>query len=183
MPVATELINLNLGCGQTKLPGYIGVDNYDSPTADVVFDLDDPMKPWPWEDNSVKYINLTHVLEHMYFPIHVMNEAYRVLAPGGEIHYRGPHARSSGAWQDPTHTRPLPEEFFFYFDKEFRAAQAITYAGYKCDFKLSDGSYILHEDYKKMVENGLTQIQLQFDMIHKFNVATDFICRLTKRVD
>ena len=177
MQLLKNLNKLNLCSGLTRYEDYTNVDKHKTSYTDMVVNLE--QVPWPFETSSVDEVNLTHVLEHITNQISFMNELYRIMAPNGKVYYRGPHARSSGAWQDPTHTRPLPEEWFTYFDGDFRYIQGIVYSGINTHFKISNESYILHPDYSKWLKEGLTQEQLRFDLIHKFNVATDFICLLT----
>jgi len=67
---------INLGCGTNKLPGW---DNYD-------MDLD-ITKPLPFENNSVDYIFMEHVIEHITYEDswNFFIEVNRVLKPGGII--------------------------------------------------------------------------------------------------
>jgi len=58
---------------------------------------------WPAEDNSVGVIRANDGVEHLRDPIHTMNEAYRVLAPGGFFVISVPSTDGRGAWCDPTH--------------------------------------------------------------------------------
>jgi predicted SAM-dependent methyltransferase len=63
-PIAksTELVRLDLGCGQRPKDGYEGVDNR-APDAKHKVDL---FKfPWPWEDNSVDELHASHFVEHI----------------------------------------------------------------------------------------------------------------------
>lgn len=70
-------IKLNLGCGDVKLHGFIGLDGK---FGDDITDLD-------YEDNSVDEIYSSHTLE--YFDqievVDVLREWYRVLKKGGII--------------------------------------------------------------------------------------------------
>ena len=70
--------------------------------------------PWPIGDNEVKELRASHVMEHIHAGqdrISVMNEAYRVLQPGGTFEIIVPLivARNAGeqlgwlAIADPTH--------------------------------------------------------------------------------
>lgn len=165
----TKLI---LGCGERRHDGYFGIDIEKTSATDMVFDLDRPN--WPLQDNTVEEVQMIHFLEHIHNHIQLFNELYRVMRHGGRVYIRGPHARSSGAWQDPTHTRPLPEEFFQYFNKDWRARNGIFYAGYKCDFNITGISYMRHPHY----ENATKEVFLE-DLVHKYNVATELILELT----
>ena len=54
-------MKLNLGCGSKILDGYTNVDKYDYFKADLVHDLE--TFPYPFKDNSVEEIIISHVLE------------------------------------------------------------------------------------------------------------------------
>jgi ubiquinone/menaquinone biosynthesis C-methylase UbiE len=74
------MLRLNLGSGNTKLDGYIGVDLYDK-DADVVADICE----LPYENDSVDEILALQVIEHVPYwrSKEMFAEMYRVLKPGG----------------------------------------------------------------------------------------------------
>jgi len=82
VPRDGELFKLHLGCGGSRLPGWVNVDY---PPADVAIDLGWTL---PFEDASVGYAYLAHVLEHFEYPLEaraLLQEVHRVLAPGGVL--------------------------------------------------------------------------------------------------
>lgn len=88
---------------------YISVD---MKNADVITDLNNP---WPFADNSVGIIRAIDVFEHLHDPIHVMKEAYRVLAPNGYLMLQVPSTDGRGAFQDPTHVSFWNENSLLYY--------------------------------------------------------------------
>jgi predicted SAM-dependent methyltransferase len=75
-------MRLNLGCGNQKIDGFVGVDL--CPEAELHHDL---RKPLPFEDNSIEEILAIHVVESFYrweFPS-ILTDWYRVLKVGGKI--------------------------------------------------------------------------------------------------
>ena len=73
-------VKLNLGCGSKKLEGYINIDKYDTYKPDIIHDLE--KFPYPFEDNSINEILLSHVLEHVGQNPDVFNsiiKAFRIL--------------------------------------------------------------------------------------------------------
>lgn len=72
-------LRLNLGAGDTKIPGYTSVDLYDE-KADVQADIAE----LPFEDDSVEHIVAYQVIEHVPYNKSqaVFDEIYRVLMPG-----------------------------------------------------------------------------------------------------
>lgn len=104
------LIKLNLGCSDALMRGYINVDRV-SP-ADLIADLS---RPWPWVESSVDEIRAHDIIEHLPDKIHTMNEAWRVLKPGGLFEIVVPTTEGRGAWQDPTHISYWNRNSFFYF--------------------------------------------------------------------
>jgi glycosyltransferase involved in cell wall biosynthesis len=105
------LASLNLGCGDNHIPGMWNVDR--ALPADQVVDL---RFAWPWADSSVDYIVAHDVFEHLPDKIHTMNEAWRVLRPGGRIEIAVPTTNGTGAFQDPTHTSFWNRRSFLYFE-------------------------------------------------------------------
>lgn len=106
---------LDLG-GRFNSPGeYASVDLQD---ADVIADL---MNPWPFANNSVGVLRAYHVLEHLPDTIHFMNEAYRVLAPGGLLLIEVPSTNHPAAFADPTHVKFFNTLSFDYFTTEAKA--------------------------------------------------------------
>ncbi len=113
-------IMLDIGCGTSVQPGFVGMDHQALDGVDVVHNWDD--FPWPFEDESVLTAIASHVVEHVnpvngHF-ISWMNEVWRVLQPNGQLAIVTPYAGSPGYWQDPTHCNPCSEATAFYFDPE-----------------------------------------------------------------
>jgi predicted SAM-dependent methyltransferase len=83
--------------------------------------------PWPAADGSVDGIRASHVMEHIPAGqprIDVMNEAHRVLKPGGVFEVIVPIVNDPLTWHaiaDPTHVSFWVPESFHYFDGLFAA--------------------------------------------------------------
>jgi predicted SAM-dependent methyltransferase len=69
------MIKLDLGCGQHKLEGYIGLDIEPFEGVDYIVDICDHI---PYPDNSVGLINCTQVLEHLENPLDALKEMHRI---------------------------------------------------------------------------------------------------------
>ncbi len=92
---------LNVGCGQVRIPGAIGIDFDPQSCADVIHDLD--RYPWPFEDRSFDRILCSHVLEHLRDPRRAMQEIQRIVRPNGTVEIATPHYSSPESWGDLTH--------------------------------------------------------------------------------
>ena len=111
-------------CGAIDSPaGYRTLDRSDR--ADVQCDLDDR---WPLEDSSVGVLRAHDALEHLRDPVHTMNEAWRVLAPGGFFMISVPSTSGKGAFCDPTHVS-------FWNDLSFRYYASRQFARYVPAFR------------------------------------------------
>lgn len=76
--------------------------------------------PWPLPDNSVGVLRASDALEHLRDPVRTMNEAYRVLAPGGLLMVSVPSTSGLGAFCDPTHVSFWNKlSFRYYADRQF----------------------------------------------------------------
>lgn len=115
-------MKLNLGCSDTKVPGFLGVDL--DPQAACVADL---RFRWPFPDSSVEEIRAWDVFEHIDNDefrgnrgiIWCMNEAHRVLKPGGILDLKVPCLPGSAPWVDPTHVNVWTADTRYYFDERW----------------------------------------------------------------
>ena len=72
-------------------------------------------------DDSVGVYRAVDFIEHIAFPIQLMNEIYRTLAPGGMFLSLTPSTDGRGAFCDPTHVSYWNElSFRYYCDSEFQ---------------------------------------------------------------
>jgi SAM-dependent methyltransferase len=105
-------MKLNLGCSNRHLANFINCDLCQPADQIVNLELD-----WPWPDSTVDYILAHDIFEHLTNPIHTMNEAWRVLRPGGRADIIVPTTDGRGWAQDPTHRciPPFNRNSFFYY--------------------------------------------------------------------
>lgn len=111
-----QLKVLDLGCGNRKRPGAIGVDFNNRTAADVIHDLNS--FPYPFDDSSFDEIYLDNTLECLDDVIRVMEEVYRICKPGGLVKVIVPYFRSPYAFIDPLHKHFFTVSSFSYFDPE-----------------------------------------------------------------
>ncbi len=111
-------MNIEIGGGTLAPPGWTNLDPVHG-TGEWCRRAQDV--PWPTGTNSVDVILASHVMEHIPAGgprIGVMNEAHRVLRPGGVFTIRVPNCLS-GTWHafaDPTHVSFWCVESFHYLD-------------------------------------------------------------------
>lgn len=169
-------MKLNLGCGYSKLVGYVNVDHDAICNPDMQLDLNQPL---PFEDNSVTEIRLQHVLEHLgqdaktYFAI--WKEFYRVLSDGGEIKIVVPHWQHENFHHDPTHVRKVTPIGVKMFDQArnmntIAAGGAETTLGLQLgiDFEVSNVKYDLTPDFQREMQLAGKTAVTEYD-INKVN--------------
>lgn len=111
---------------------------------DVAHDLNE--FPWPWEDNAWDYIEFSDCLEHLRANfIEVMDELWRITAPGGHVYI---HTAEAGSWQlqlDPTHVQGFRMESMDYLDPEKRHGMIYSYSNrkWKIEVKTRDPGGLL----------------------------------------
>ena len=66
---------IDLGCGTSKLQGFVGIDRFPMPGVDVVCDLDEGI---PIASDSVDHVLASHSLEHLRDLPGAMAEIYRI---------------------------------------------------------------------------------------------------------
>ncbi|MEU9323201.1 methyltransferase domain-containing protein [Streptomyces canus] len=116
------MTSIEIGGGTLVQPGWVNLDSRNGVGEWQRMAQD---TPWPTLDNSVDAIRASHVMEHIpagQDRIDVMNEAHRVLKPGGIFEIIVP--LMVGTWHaiaDPTHVSFWVKESFHYFDGLFAA--------------------------------------------------------------
>lgn len=129
-------MKLNLGCSDDLKPGWLNVDIFENHVAerDGLYRQADLNSLWPFEDNSADVIFAHDVFEHIHAfrfdnggKIHCMNEAWRVLKPGGILDMTVPNFTlrdgrlNPGAVTDPTHATWWTWDEIFYYSEQFNA--------------------------------------------------------------
>jgi SAM-dependent methyltransferase len=109
----SELRTLDVGCGNDKIPGAVGIDVAPGTQADIVHDL--TRVPWPLADNSFDVIRLHSILEHLPDTVATVCEVHRVAKPGATVLIGTPHFSSANAFTDPTHVHFFSARFMDYF--------------------------------------------------------------------
>ena len=120
------MIVLNLGCGEHPegrgmIPPGAEVTCHDrfkhSPWVDVAHNLQD--FPWPFSNDWFDYILMFDVIEHLPDTLATMNEAWRILKPGGELLIHTNNIEfPAQAFRDPTHVRYFQFDSFDFFDPD-----------------------------------------------------------------
>jgi glycosyltransferase involved in cell wall biosynthesis len=128
------MLRVDIGCGDTKPEGFIGVDICAGPGVDIVADIS---KTLPFEDSSVDELRAYDVIEHLPDRINTMNEIWRVCKPGAKIDIFVPSTDGRGAFQDPTHISFWNINSFQYFCVDFPFYYCLCHKyGFKGAFKL-----------------------------------------------
>ena len=123
-------IKLNIGCGRDIRQGFINIDSFPLPGVDIVFDLESCQKnSLPFADNSVDFILMRHVIEHIDNVLPLMQELYRVAKPGAKLHAFCPYGSSDDADEDPTHVRRLFKQSWGYFSQPYYWRADYNYRG------------------------------------------------------
>lgn len=130
------MVVIELGCGNSKTPGAIGVDFNPKTQADIIHDLD--VFPYPFADNYADRIICKDVLEHVEHFVNVMEEIWRISKPGCEVEISGPFMSSVNYFSDPTHRRSFTSRSFDYF---IRDSEARRYSYSPVEFELVSVEY------------------------------------------
>ena len=113
------LVALDLGAAHRKPPGYVGVDRLPGEGVDIVATLPARLD---LPDDSVGLLRAVNFLEHVPAKVPLINELYRLLAPGGMLLTSTPSSDGRGAYQDPNHVAYYNENSFWYYtDDQYRA--------------------------------------------------------------
>lgn len=119
-------IRLDVGCGQNKQKGYIGLDIGKLPGVDIVHDIQ--KFPWPVPDNCCFQILFSHVWEHVEpkYRFRVMDEFWRICRFDGQLLIAAPYAGSYLEAAHPAHYMCPNELTFTFFDPDYELHHACS---------------------------------------------------------
>jgi len=171
-------MRLNLGCGRNKLAGWINVDKAPASNPDQLVDLE--RFPWPWHDNSVDEVMLSHVLEHLGAKVDdylgIIKELYRVCRHGATITVVVPDPRHDNYISDPTHVRPVTPESLLLFSQSANRewgerGLANTPLGLYLgvDFATKSVTVLLSEPWRTQLRDGKISKDAVIEAIRNYN--------------
>lgn len=159
----TSGVRLDLACGQTPKEGFEGVDYY-APNAKHKVNLFKFPFPWAdnsvdeiHTSHFVEHIPARDVEERDLdlarcapiglpelavkkdfldkdFAFCFFDECFRILKPQAKMTVIIPCLRNDRAFQDPTHRRFIPAQFFLYFNEKWRKDNKLDHYRVKCNF-------------------------------------------------
>jgi SAM-dependent methyltransferase len=155
--------HLDLGCGKVPRNPYArgqlcGIDirqlpeqmDFDYRVANLVVD------PIPYEDNYFGSVSAYDFIEHVprllatadghgtLFPfIRLMNEVWRVLAPGGLVYALTPAYPNAEAFTDPTHVNIITDKTHEYFCGDQPLGRMYGFSG---DFRVVNARWVYRSD-------------------------------------
>lgn len=120
------MVKLNLGSGKQFKEGYINVDINPDIEPDIVHDLN--KFPYPFGDQTVDVVILSHLLEHLDSVTAVLEELHRIVKKDGKIVVVCPYFRSIWAHLDPTHKHFFTVDTLSYYDVNHIYYQKYAYS-------------------------------------------------------
>lgn len=106
---------LDLGCGERKHSGAIGLDKYPFKGVDIIHDMDN--LPLPFADNCFDIVVALHSIEHIkkesFIPL--IEDIYRILKPRGVLKVYVPYCVSRDGYGCPQHNMGFNADSFDIF--------------------------------------------------------------------
>ena len=93
-------MKLDIGCGNAKVKGCLGIDTIRTKDVDIIADLN---KGLPFRCSVFDEVYMNHVLEHVDDVIKVLEEVHRVLKAGGKVIIKVPCFSNFHALTHPQH--------------------------------------------------------------------------------
>jgi hypothetical protein len=177
--VTAEALRLHLACGPNCREGFVGMDV--ATEAGLTHDV--ATIPWPLGTSSVAEALCADYV-HRTAPvggaadglIAFMNELHRVLAPEGTAQIVHPHARTDRALGDPTATRLISDQTWWYFDGEWRDREGVQRPTITADFEIVHIEAGLQRDWDQRAAPAQA-----FALQHYWNVVGELDVRLRAR--
>lgn len=159
------MLKLDVGCGQNKKKGFLGIDVISAEGVDYVLDI--TKKKLPLQDNTVDEVFSNHFFEHIDSPKEALEELIRVSVDGATFEIWTPYLKSNEAFllghrhfYNETIWRHICIEYPHFWLKDVEAT-----------LRLDKFFYILKPD--AVAELDMVRIPLPFALKHMFNIASE----------
>jgi 2-polyprenyl-3-methyl-5-hydroxy-6-metoxy-1,4-benzoquinol methylase len=140
---------LDVGCGNNKTKGAIGIDGSLSTQADVICEFKHRM--FPFKDNIFDLVVCKQIIEHLSDTESFLKELHRLGKNGARIIIQTPHFSSYMAYGDYTHCHVFS---FFFLDN---LAQ-------KASFKIIKKEITFHRAFRRY---GINWIANKFPLTYE----------------
>ena len=176
---------LDLGCGDSKRPGFTGVDKFKTDSTDLLFDL--LVFPWPIASGSTDEIHCANFFEHVPAKLRTsfMEEVHRVMKAGSKAVFITP--MFDRMFQDPTHEwPPIVPNSYLYWNQEWLKQNKLMHGSYvtSADFFMTFG-YAVHPDFAKSEDedgdDDEAEEKQRFALLHYNNAISDLFTTLIKK--
>ena len=159
-------LQIELGCGQNKRAGFIGIDKQRFPDVDVVMDLN--TERLPFDDDSVDYVYTSHAFEHIQNYHFVLQEIFRVCQDMATVEIWTPYGKSNDAFlfgHDMFFTETHFKHICYEYDR-FYLGESQGYFDW----------YATHYNLYPAIAETLTamSIPMDFALEHMFNIALEW---------
>lgn len=171
-------MKLYLGAGKDRREGYKHADIYPFEGIDDVFDAT-AEGLWPYGDNTFDEVFTQDFLEHINptRKVHVINEIWRILKPGGVMEHWFPNAGSRNDFGSPSHIAHWNLQQFEHFDVDsYRYNVDHEYEGFIGSFRK-----VLAEEVNPLTEktfeitNGEEKIVVPFIVMQGVHVIYEAV--------
>lgn len=160
------MLKLDVGCGQNKKEGFLGIDIIKYDSVDFVMDI--TREKLPFEDNVVDEVYSHHFFEHLDSPKEALEELIRVSVHGAIFEIWTPYLKSNDAFvlghrhfYNETIWRHICIEHLTLWLKDVDAI-----------LRLDKFCYVLNPNIIEELDQ--LHIPLSFALRHMFNMANDF---------
>lgn len=155
-------VRIDIGCGEQKRPGTIGLDRRVVKGVDVVCDLEGGL---PLRARSVETAYVIHTVEHIHNLNGFMEELYRVCCPGAKVYIKTSYYTSREAFVDPTHVRFITDDSFKYFEYPNYYHLRCHFRTLSIEYKMRKPFTYLPAHFQKRARRYLWNVCIEMDVV------------------
>jgi 2-polyprenyl-3-methyl-5-hydroxy-6-metoxy-1,4-benzoquinol methylase len=118
-------------------------------------------------DHSFDAITLTHVLEHIYDPLSLLEECHRILSPEGHIYITTPNLQSMGhlTFKNNWFALEPPRHLYLWTPQTlYDTLKSVGFEVSRCKTS-ANGAAFIHYRSKKIEKKGETDLQNHFSIV------------------